>query len=55
MPCIRPPLVKRRPLKLILVINNPQSIKFGLRYATYNKVNRANSTLALYYRTKVTF
>jgi hypothetical protein len=51
MPLIRPPLVKRRPLKLIPVTDNPKSIEFGPRHATYNKTN---STLALYYRTKVT-
>jgi hypothetical protein len=51
MPLTRPPLVKRRPPKLVPAIDNPESIKFGPRYATYNK---ANSTLALYYRTKVT-
>jgi hypothetical protein len=47
---IRPPLIKRRPPKLVLVIDNPKSIKFSLRYAIYNKVN---NILALYYRTKV--
>jgi hypothetical protein len=52
MPLTRPLLVKKRPLKLVLAIDNPKSIKFGPRYATYN---RANSTLALYYKTKVTF
>ena len=51
MSLIRPPLVKRRPLKLVPIIDNPKSTEFGPRYATYN---RANSTLALYYRTKVT-
>ena len=51
MPLIRSPLVKRRLLKLVLVIDNLKSIKFGLKYAIYNK---ANSILALYYRTKVT-
>jgi hypothetical protein len=51
MPLIRPSLVKRRPLKLVSVIDNPKSIEFGPKHATYN---RANSTLALYYRTKVT-
>jgi hypothetical protein len=49
---IRPPLVKRRPLKLVPVIDNSENMKFGLRHATYNK---ANGTLILYYRTKVTF
>jgi hypothetical protein len=47
---IRPPLVKRRPLKLVPVTDNPKNIEFGPRHAIYN---RANSTLALYYRTKV--
>jgi hypothetical protein len=47
----KPPLVKRKPLKLVLAIDNPKSIEFGPRYITYN---RADSTLALYYRTKVT-
>jgi hypothetical protein len=51
MPLTRPPLVKRRPLKSVLAIDNPKSMEFGPRYATYN---RANSTLALYYRTKIT-
>jgi hypothetical protein len=51
MPLIRPFLIKRRPLKLVLAIDNSKSIKFGFRYAIYNK---ANSTSALYYRTKVT-
>jgi ABC-type uncharacterized transport system substrate-binding protein len=44
---IRPPLVKRRPLKSVSVTDNSKSIEFGPRHATYN---RANSTLALYYR-----
>jgi hypothetical protein len=48
---IRPLLVKRRLLKLILVTDNPKSIEFGSKYAIYNK---ADNTLALYYRTKVT-
>ena len=43
---IRSPLVKKRLLKLVLVINNPKSIKFGPKYATYNK---ADGILALYY------
>jgi hypothetical protein len=51
MPLTRPPLVKRRPLKLVSAINNPESMEFGPRYITYNK---ADSTSALYYRTKVT-
>ena len=51
MPLIRPPLVKKRPLKLVLIIDNFKSMEFGLRYTTYNK---ANSTLTLYYKTKVT-
>jgi hypothetical protein len=51
MPLIRPPLVKKRPLKLVLAIDNPKNIEFGPRYTTYN---RANNTLALYYKTKVT-
>ena len=49
---IRPSLVKKRLLKLVLIINNFKSIEFSPRYITYNK---ANSTSALYYRTKVTF
>ena len=48
---IRPPLVKKRPLKLVLTTDNLKSIEFGLRYTIYNK---ANSTSALYYKTKVT-
>ena len=52
MPLIRPSLVKKRPLKLVLITDNFKSTKFGPRYITYNK---ANNTLALYYRTKVTF
>ena len=48
---IRSFLVKRRPLKLVLVINNFKSMEFGPRYITYNK---ADSILALYYKTKVT-
>jgi hypothetical protein len=44
MPLTRPPLVKRRPLKSVLVTDNPKNTKFGPKYATYNK---ANSTLAL--------
>ena len=51
MPLIRSPLVKKRPLKLVSVINNSKNIEFSPRYTTYN---RANSILALYYRTKVT-
>ena len=43
---IKPPLVKKRLLKLVSVINNPKSIKFGPKYATYNK---ADGILALYY------
>jgi hypothetical protein len=50
MPLIRPPLVKKRPLKSVPAIDNPKSTEFGPRHTTYNK---ANSTLALYYRTKV--
>jgi hypothetical protein len=49
---IRPPLVKRRPLKLVPAIDNLKNMEFGPRHITYNK---ADSTLALYYRTKVTF
>ena len=49
---IRPPLVKKRPLKLVLVTDNFKSTEFSPRHTTYNK---ANNTLALYYRTKVTF
>jgi hypothetical protein len=52
MPLTRPPLVKRRLLKLVSATDNPKSIEFSPRHATYN---RANSTSALYYRTKVTF
>ena len=52
MPLIRPPLIKKRSLKLVLAIDNPKSIEFGPRHATYDK---ANSTLALHYRTKVIF
>jgi hypothetical protein len=48
---IKPFLVKRRLLKLVLVTDNFKNIKFGLRYTIYNK---ANSTLVLYYRTKIT-
>jgi hypothetical protein len=51
MPLIRPPLVKKRLLKSVLVTDDPKSMEFGLRHVTYNK---ADSTLALYYRTKVT-
>ena len=51
MPLIRPLLVKRRLLKLVSAIDNLKSTEFGLRYATYNK---ANSILALYYRTRIT-
>jgi hypothetical protein len=51
MPLIRPFLVKRRSLKSVLVTDDPKSMEFGPRHATYNK---ANSTLALYYRTRVT-
>jgi hypothetical protein len=51
MPLTRPPLVKKRLLKLVPATDNPKNMEFGFRYATYNK---ANSTLALYYRTKVT-
>jgi hypothetical protein len=50
MPLTRPFLVKRRPLKSVLITDNPESMEFGPRHATYN---RADSTLALYYRTKV--
>ena len=52
MPLIRPFLIKKRLLKLVLATNNFKSMEFGFRYTTYNKVN---STLALYYRIKVTF
>ena len=48
---IRSLLIKKRPLKLILVIDNPKSIEFSPRYITYNKTN---SISALYYRTKIT-
>ena len=47
----RPFLVKGRPLKLVLIIDNFKSMEFGLRYTTYNKTN---CTLTLYYKTKVT-
>jgi hypothetical protein len=52
MPLTRPPLVKKRLLKLVPATDNPKSMEFGPRHAIHN---RANSTLALYYRTKVTF
>jgi hypothetical protein len=52
MPLTKPLLVKRILLKLVLVIDNPKSTEFGLKYIIYNK---ANSILALYYRTKITF
>ena len=45
-------LVKKKPLKLVLIIDNLKSTEFSPRYATYNK---ANSTLTLYYRTRVIF
>ena len=48
---IRPPLVKKNLLKLVLAINNFKSTEFGLRHAIYNK---ADNILALYYRTRVT-
>ena len=48
---VRPLLVKRRLLKLVLAIDDPKSTEFGPRYATYN---RADSILALYYKTRVT-
>ena len=48
----RPPSVKKKSLKLVLTIDNPKSIEFGLKYTTYN---RADSTSVLYYRTRVTF
>ena len=52
MPFIRSSLVKKkRPLKLVLVIDNSKSIEFGLRHTTYDK---ANSISALYYKTRVT-
>ena len=51
MPLARSPLVKRRPLKLVLATDDPKSMEFGLRHTTYNK---ADSILALYYRTRVT-
>ena len=49
---IRPLLVKKRLLKLVLATDDPKNTEFGPRYTTYNK---ADSILALYYRTKVTF
>ena len=51
MPLIRSLLVKRRPLKLVLAIDDLKSMEFSLRNAFYD---RADSILALYYRTKVT-
>ena len=48
---IRPPLVKRRFLKLVSATDNSKNTEFGLRYAIYNKTN---SISALYYRTRVT-
>ena len=51
MPLVRPSLVKRRPLKLVLAIDNFKSMEFGPRHTTYNK---ADSISALYYRTRVT-
>jgi hypothetical protein len=51
MPLIRPLLIKKSLLKLVPITDNSKSIKFGSRYTIYN---RANSTLALYDRTKVT-
>jgi hypothetical protein len=50
MPLTGPPLVRGGPLELVPATDNPKSTEFGPRYTTYNK---ANSTLALYYRTKV--
>ena len=38
---IRPPLVKKRLLKLVLVIDNSKSIEFGFKHTTYNKVNNS--------------
>ena len=51
MPLAKPPVVKRRLLKSVLTTDNPKNIEFSPRHATHN---RANSTSALYYRTKVT-
>ena len=51
MPLIRFPLVKKRLLKSVLATDNFKSMEFSPRYTTYNK---ANSILALYYRTKIT-
>ena len=48
----KPPLVKKRPLKLVLTTDNSKNTEFSPRYTTYNK---ANGTSALYYKTKVTF
>ena len=48
---IRFPLIKRRPLKSVSVIDNSENTEFSFRYTTYNK---ADSILALYYKTKVT-
>ena len=51
MPLVKPPLIKRQPLKLVLIINNFKSTEFSPRYIIYNKTN---SILVLYYRTKIT-
>ena len=52
MPLTKSLLVKKRPLKSVPTINNSKNIEFSPRHATYNKIN---STLALYYKTRVTF
>ena len=36
---IRPLLIERKPLKLVLIIDNFKSMEFGSRYTTYNKAN----------------
>ena len=51
MPLIKPLLIKKRPLKLVLIINNSKNMEFNPRNAAYN---RANSILLLYYKIKIT-
>ena len=48
---IRSPLVKKRPLKLVLATDDSKSMEFSPRYTTYDRVN---SISALYYRIRVT-
>ena len=48
---MRPPLIKKRLLKLVSIINNFKSIELSPRYIIYNK---ADNPLALYYRIKIT-